>query len=425
MAKSRFLQIKMKGTIMKNKLLTCLLILTILIGLSGCQGKSEQYGEVKNSEESCELLTPVKCTNYTDQGMYRTDVYYPNQGTLFYCDFSTRQEIILCARPECTHTVDSCAAYFPAGDGENVPSVLVAGDQLLFYQPGPSEKDNFYFELAELNGENRHRIFEGETNQIMDGDIYTDGHYLYFCMNTTDKENAIQIRSLERVSITDGHRETLYEYPEGYVFSNLVGGAPGELILYDLELDQNQYITRYYKFNLTDKTMSEPFYTTSPGEGSFFQDGVLYCRTPNSGIYTCFDISNGDTWKLDFTSLVSEHEQGTTANTFSQFGDWARLEFTNYDENGNPVRNSYMINLKTGEFNPFSLEIQFTDSPIAVMAELEEQVCVLVDWNEGAVQVENDGVIYEVETYWPVYAMMSKDDFTKGICNYSIIQRSY
>lgn len=179
---------------MKVKVLNAFIVCAVVLGLVACatEPSSTQSAIEHSKPEKINLhmvTTPDQVgISSTDSGYYTTEMNNDGSFIVCYIDYTTKTEIVLCNRPECSHNNETCPAYLNRG-----VSLFVCDETLYFYFPemiaakgGVENSDNWpRLECANSDGSNRRILRQfNANNQIVYG-IASDGMNLYYCELTT------------------------------------------------------------------------------------------------------------------------------------------------------------------------------------------------------------------------------------------------
>ncbi len=218
------------------------LILALLFVLTACeaaqQTPDEEIEEVvveaaQVQEDSLALISfSLNETNGTDFGYYYTkqSVSQDSVGyvTIRYIDYETKSDLTLCARPECTHDNETCAAFL----GSNNVAISVLDDKLYLLYYGQSsgksqtvfDQTPTYLAVRDLSGENEKTLVTLDIDaELMNAAVSQEHLFalVTYREETQDGEGKVSFVSknvIEKISLSTGEKEIVYEstYNETY-----------------------------------------------------------------------------------------------------------------------------------------------------------------------------------------------------------------
>lgn len=151
------------------------------------------------------LFRDSESANCTEEGCYDFKRVFDKRGfiNLTYIDFASRREVVLCSDSSCKHDSELCSSYFSYDEIFPITEPFVCGDHLFVlsteidddgsmaagihhgegYEPKPETRRPAIFRMN-LDGTNREKIYEAALGDIIEGQVFGDGEYLWFVAKT-------------------------------------------------------------------------------------------------------------------------------------------------------------------------------------------------------------------------------------------------
>lgn len=280
------------------------LILVFLILLCGCTQQSNTASKplAQNNTDSSptQNLHMLHSSDEkagkkakTNDGLYFVELRNDdsNGSNLLYLDYATRQAVVVCEKPDCLHSDETCTAFFPYRYG--AANSCVVGNYLYIIFSG-SEKENILPALyrIDLNGQNRTQLATLPSEFDYNNPVATDGEKLYTVCNRIEAEENGRIRTftnLISLSLQDGALQTLREWDcDAYLW-----GAEGSTLSVMLPVDAKEASV---SFNIElisssgELLATQPFQNITPRyyvtENTIYwyslEDGSIYARRLDS-----------------------------------------------------------------------------------------------------------------------------------------------
>ncbi len=146
--------------------------------------------------------------SFTKDGMYKKISFSINT-YLTYTDFDTMQQVFLCSAPNCTHSDDSCPAFFQNGEGKRINSVFTTyDDSALIMQTSVNDGMSFdvSVDIAQLSGADPKTIFQKENSYIEIIGVGQNNLYVMMGDDTQDFKGGVFA-----LNIASGELTKLYE----------------------------------------------------------------------------------------------------------------------------------------------------------------------------------------------------------------------
>ncbi|MFR9214894.1 MAG: hypothetical protein ACLVKK_01435 [Ruthenibacterium sp.] len=416
----------------KRALLSCTLLAACAALLCACSsqgaGSAPQSGAPKaESQEAAPPFAEIHtCTAYGEDGFYTLKAVFPNSLNLTYIDYTARQELFLCNRPECLHNDDTCKSYIQFDSSTGVqPSLYLAGDTVLLIYSGAGEASLPRIEAMELDGSSRHIVAEFKASQTLVPPYLFDAEFLYFSLITQHEQPLSQTNEFIRVSLKDGSAESIYTFSQN--INSLIAGTYENSLVADMVYDQN------------DKTYRK-FFTWQPGEdfeqasetnmiyeyclaeqGAMVENGYLYILDFGTKAVTRKSLATGEENTVDCSTLMPDFEKDMEPRMDFTFEDYVLINTYRPHEQYGFVVEQFLADFRNGELTPIHLENLYQHRPIYIVSEYEDELCVICDYNTHTDTFEQDGQTYTSEYVTEQYAMLKKSDYIASRPSYQLI----
>lgn len=409
---------------------------------NGENGTSESGGSSNANAEEIQIIdNPNGDTAGTENGMYRIARTELPGGEfvskIYYVDYATNQEIVLCNDASCKHDSTDCMGIINE-DKLIDPSVFIYDDKLYVYQSASSTGWQWVSsELGEeafsnlpamlyqmnLDGTDRKKLAEWKDVDVADQVFAKDGN-LYFL------EKHMQTRKLEsgeyytdeasskvvRLDTESGKKEEVTDFPLGYT---ALGTYKDSLVCQKTDFPedydesesngmQHDEWKKYYMdsdevitlINLENGSQKE---ITKIGNDELSSVTVhkdkLYISYENKKIKT-IDLATGKKDKVKFPenkAVYLRESDGDYIKGNLEGDDWIEI----------------LWNPDTEEFYKTSYKIKGTDLPISILAETRDSYVIYYDGKTKQGLAEDSYDILSKK-----FGIISKDDFYHG--NYNV-----
>lgn len=413
---------------MKRRVLAWLMIISLL-GIVGCGKDSSRVADVP-SDSSPSSTTSVQlslCTSYTDEGMYRADQILPGTANLLYTDFSNSEEIVLCAKPECSHQDNACVSFFDRVEEQGIPGVVIAGNKLLLYRDSPNGAGNLCVETADLNGQNRKVLYTAPGYQLLRGNIFQDENNVYFAAQTI-RDDGECAQELCRLDLTAGDCQSLCRFSQDISGLEIVGCMESRLLMYRFRrVNDYESLTEICQFDVADPDSGMvTIDTIESGELVCLQPPYMYFWKEDGMSLTQRQIVTGEETQFDLTDLQKIQPQDAHMGFRVLFDGCGCITFFGTTETGDSYFHFYTLDLVTGKTAETNLTQQDRPSSLAwIAAQTDDRLCVLTGYTSRTINVPVEGVTTPVTYYQPQYAMISKEAFKQGRPDYTPIEQHY
>lgn len=414
-----------------KKVIACIMLAAAMGCTSGCAAAGEQSGPTLAQAETQPPAEPQNSAQSdqggakdierlgaaTDEGFYCLDGYNNNL-LLCYIDYSQNKEIVLCNRPECTHSDSSCTAYSLVEQVSMAPAVFAYQDSLLLIQPRAGSNSLPHLSAANLDGTDYRELCSFPANDVLDGRLFAQGDDVYLiCEEVTEGKSADPIHKLLCVDRTTGKSEILHEFDPSTA-TIFIEDAYGEhLILEAIATDGKRSLLSY---NVSTKEFSEPvFQSLDTSEIALTADGKSYTVDTIKKEIVQTDLASGAKKEIGYDDLQAEVEGHFTMGPllFHAFDSWFRLDFINTADSSDAQDTSFLMNFETGEFRKNDLLMPYNGENILILDRRADQLLVQADW-----YVEESGPAPQVEAR---YALLTKNDYLNSEPNYQPIEKAF
>lgn len=407
----------MKATRKPRKIICSWIAGFLLVSLSACSS-SPSSGQCEENPTNTPQNTISECTAATENGFYRSDIYFSGGANISYVDFSSRQELFLCNNPNCTHDSDTCISYYPFDGKTQLSGVLTVGDHLLAFQQVPSESALPHIDLLALNGAFERRIAEFKANQklphtAMDDSYFTDQKNLYFVLTDTDSKTAKNTLSVVQLDLETGNLKTLYQAPSNSEGLNICAAYDRSLVLDEIDAELNYSV---FSLNVDTSEKTPTDFSFENGRGVSF-DGHYACDIDSlQSTGTLIDLTTGSKTPFDFSTLTDQvtDEYGSIINIYASplnfTKDFCLIEYALKDvKDGSSSLLDYIFDFKTGETTLFNLYKPFNKDIMQVEAQYNGLLFIQTDWKVQNTKLD--------ELYIPSWMLISPEDYLHSNLN--------
>jgi len=361
--------------------------------LVACQKQAMKEDKTETIQQAKTVLTKKTAGNFGDGnevGFYH--MHKMNDQTyLSYFDYQTKQEVLLCQKPECQHQDETCTAKI-----QDMLSYLYVYDEHLYLiensvfslnSLGEFEQTNPRIIQMNLDGSHRHVLYSVENGYHIKGsDLCFDNENIYISIykkvdyeKTTSSHLTVnQDEALYQISLRSGKAKKLIDMNH----KSLCGVEGRQLILYHLTyledpqkyLDKNDFegYDRVVKkgqlsYDIVDidtletttlKTESQEYGTYMKGKIYFQKQQYLYC----------LDI---DTGKEEVLLKYPNQHYFSIRNVI---GDYLIVE-----ESDDDYIATYKISTNHPRLENINQVIQRTNEPMTILAQNQKHLLVIYD----------------------------------------------
>lgn len=329
-----------------------------------------------------------------------------------YIDFATQSELFLCSTPSCAHNTEECPSYF-AGYAGNC-YLFVVYDHLCLIKLndglGPDR-----IEIRDLDGSNARTVLTmGDGESIRFTDFAADREHIYYThyVSVNEGGSLITKQYLEGVDIQTKEVTRVCKLPEKDFFI----GTCGSYFLLRQIVDDNLVMHAVDKQGNEITGLGLPAGFDPLKQFSYVSDeGAIYqIEYGDPTVITAYDVLAGT------QRTVTDSFPATRADTswFSAPVDGVMLCLATQD--GATQSDFYLLHLDDGSYQPFSLLRNSGGKQTNVSFVAAYNDLLLVQTSDKATSPAmgqgNDAGF--LEPPYPIYALITKDDYFNSRPNY-------
>ncbi len=194
---------------LKNKLITVSAMLVLVLSMILTVGCKEKGTSIDIKDDNLDVSQTYFKSHQVAKGEKGYYFFGDYGNYILYFDEVTKETIPLCSKAECVHDDEECMAY-------------VKGSQFdfkIYYYSGKLywlTNENGMVKLMECMADGSSRKIVGELYAYNDDanevDLMFAGGYMYFSENGAALTDSERVVKLNRMSLTDGSTENVYEY---------------------------------------------------------------------------------------------------------------------------------------------------------------------------------------------------------------------
>lgn len=349
---------------------------------------------------------------------------------LLYADYTSRQEVYLCAQPNCKHDTESCTSYIPLSPGGVTPEVV--GDKLALVYfgsefGGEDDSNPAHIEAMDLDGANRRTCVSFAANQVLERPMLTDGERIY-CRLTTYEEEEVTAELIAIDLEQDGY-ETVYPM-DAQRNERIWGAVKNEIIVYRLgtgsaedQLAGNELSYELCAWNMDTGEMSVLHQWSETDPFPFYADGQIAYENKEDGVYHILNVSTGEDTPLEGYPIPDKGDSGDV--TIIDFAD-GNLLVREREYGSGAAAKYFVINGQDGQAHPWKLTYSYAgeEMPVTIVGKADaERYLVIAGEADGQVTgTIGDGTSYYAPASTKNYGVMEKEDYWQGTNTISMIQ---
>lgn len=415
-----------------------IVLVLLSIVLIGCQNSKQKKAVVQKNGKKEDLV--IK--NWRDlfwKGNSNEDGYYlinhdGENSYLCYYDYSSKQEVYLCDKPECQHKDESCTAYLAPPNLSNM--IFVYKDHLYMIQNygiiinslGERTEDTAKIIQMDLDGKNRHDLCKlDEGYEFEYTSLVLGNESLYIPVTKTKnvemkKNNIMSVvvqKKLYQINLKSGEAKNIMDMK----YKDIIGVNGQNIIMTTMSysedpqkyLDQKNYQKydqilmngkyNYETYNLeTKKTKTMSVKLNE--QGYYYQNKSYY--TKKDGLYS-FDFQTNQETKVINLDKNKDYNITFIVDDYVILNEWK----------DNFIK-SYKVSLKNPKLEELKQYLRTPKEPVNILAQTKDQLLVLYD-REGHDEKTWAGTM-QYETTKEYIGLISIDDFLQGKRNYQQIK---
>lgn len=400
-------------------------------------GNTEE--RVPEKEEELRLVNPSEgCGNTNGYYYLAGDEQYDAAGNAYinirYIDYQSRQDIVLCNKPDCKHDNENCTSYVNTRD-----ALVLAGDNKLFLlcdiytavmfsmggENSLMENEPTIYTMN-LDGSDRQKaaVLESGT-ELQSSEYLIKGDKLYLVVSKAmlkegDSTQMVNVsQELMELDTQKKSVRTVCDLQNQRIFGvwdqNIIirkenyEKDPAEMTDSEYQVSWNSMKVNFYTLNLETGATEDAFETDYRStENITVGDGKIYFGKYKDKVLNCYDLQTKE------TSILTEK---LPAGSVADIVDGRIIYYCTDDAELNAeYTESYVIDTETGEVTEHNLFVNKPFIPVRILADAGEYYLVVSD------------CLYEEETTWAgteqinilkyIRTLISKEDFWNCNPNY-------
>lgn len=361
--------------------------------------------------------------------------------SLVYTDFESRERIVLCDRPECTHDNETCTAF--VGKTYCLPVPIAQENRLiLLYTGWPAIADNpaipGRIEVRNLDGSNPKTVVTFGNDDEVALACATDDENWYGIINSVIKqgESLSPVVKLVQINLTTGEMNTISDQlsPDN---NNMVIGAFDQCLLLKRISVSEEYADFFDDMSSTDLDDWNAMIASQTHEIYYIDDSgqehilASWKQNDSKGFVigeNCFLY--GKDGNLSQINLKSNTEKNlatftemndlSTVDCPAQIGEYLIIDMgpENYIP-GQAELSRFAINISSGEKITLTQKTNYqgVKNPIQILAQCGQELLVISDI-QSINQFQSDS--YDIQyNQQPVYSLISTESFLDNGTKYT------
>lgn len=358
----------------------------------------------------------------TEDGFYFINPIVRKDGScnLMYADYKSEQVVYLCSQANCAHDSASCTSYLMPTPGGVMPERV--GDKIILFYRTPFRsgegEEPARVETINFDGSERQTIHTFRPEESPYTTMVTDGQNIYFVLETVQKDSSVR-KNLAKLDTLTGDLELLQEM--SVENSEFIWGCCGEdLIVYQCEMHDSRCTYQLSRWNFRSDRR-DVICTWKSGdsfpilyESSLAlkgDDGYFHLLDLNENTdftftqYTTPESCSSNIVFADSEGIVIRELAPTSANT-------ASARFFSLTKDGKTTDFSLVMD-DDGDKHIFQPVYTLNDHEYLVYAGDELKTNFMTD---------PDGTSQFVQIPFPLFSIMSKNDFYSSIDTQRLMQ---
>lgn len=253
---------------------SCLLAFACMFFFTACSGKSplqepssspgSSSAAVASSAGTVSILTDpygglYKTGCSTQAGYYDQFALTPSSVNILYTDYSSRQRVFLCNKPDCLHNNEACTSWFSI-TGDIKLFTNKANTQLFLISSGYADQGEDESKYSgkiykmDPNGENRSVLYSLAGNESFADAVAADDQFLYATILYMDKTQIELKKEIRRIDMNTGSASLVC--PLDSLQERVFGAFGHNLVIEKISGTERSY----YCLNCADGAKSESTY---------------------------------------------------------------------------------------------------------------------------------------------------------------------
>lgn len=396
---------------MSYKKTAIFLMLCISVVITSCAAHtpSEPLSSTVSSEELLDnsfpnLVSVTDANLKTIVGSGSEDGFYEvksaqNGHYIYFTDYVSQQQIILCPIPNCQHNDSSCPGFL-SSEFTDYAGVFICGDKLILSCSAPSHQIPVALYIMGLDGTEKKLLHQFSANETPHDPVLFDGQAIYYVLSkvsySSDEKKPIYSASLYRLDFASGENTEISTLGSQ---DSIAGIVSGNIIIKSVSSDKcnlSVVSTNGEKTSL-DFTWPIKYPTYMTSNSIFFLSDDLAIQR--------YNYSN-----KEVTSFVLPDElHSATGITFDGF--WDDKLFLIIFTSDNSIK-EVAVNMESGEIKDVLL------CGLDSSGQRKRPLCIATEFNDYFL-VET-GTIDDSQSQ---RALILKDDYWAGNPNYMYIKK--
>lgn len=364
---------------------------------------------------------PITHISYTDtlaiqaaseDGVYVLQNIFPTSENIFYIDVATKQEVFLCATPNCKHNTTDCTSYLPLEEGEYGHNIAYFQDSIYLFQCATHAKQPPHLSRMDKDGSNLQDVcfldegenFIGKIFGYGDDELLVEIYHVY--------ENGQSSRRLERINCNSGERNVVVEYPDNDYYG-LMAAVDDRLAFIKIDSAGRQY---FWVDPSSGDLSLEECAKTAPLSPLFDDEQTTYTI---QGDYLC--KSGTAPKELTATNLITGQVYEVPVPDGLTEDDWFGLAHLLDDQfaltfYSSPPESSLvqiLVDPETGALTEQKYTISKTNGR-DVIATIQDQVVYYLRSEERKLENQTEYGLVGETCFMDVFGIASKEDFLQG-----------
>lgn len=399
--------------------------------------------KVASSKEKLRLIQP-----YYGSGNKNGFYYLPEEASedgyinIRYIDYASKQDIVLCNKPNCKHDNETCTSYVNC---EDAPDIQLIADEANLYIISSSTKgisfsatqdtsvdsssidSSLTIYRANLDGSNRIEIANLEDgSQLQSNDYILGDNKLYFVIYKTKQvtidssiHSVTQKKELVEVDLLHNTVKTIFDFMN----CDIVGVWDGRILVKKMhfkknpdEMSDNEFRNALNKLKVSffsldiksNQTITHLETDYKNAEDICYEDGKLYFSKNKDKILKCLELQTNKT-KIVTKKLPGGYMDKIIDGKLlynCDDGKYLNAEFTD----------SYGIDLKSGAISKRNLFIAKPRMPVEILADTGNYYLVRSDCTYKEEKTWAGTMQVSITSY--INSFISKKDYWKSNANY-------
>lgn len=291
--------------------------------LGGIHQGTDKQGTQSTAQNHSVPITHISYTDSlstqaaSDSGIYVLQSIFPSSKNIFYIDIATKQEIYLCATPNCKHNTPDCTSYLPLDEQEYGYCIAYFQDAIYLIQCATNAKQPPHISKMEKDGSSLQDVCFLDEGENFTGKLFGYGDDEILVETTHVSEDGKSEKRLERINCSNGKRNTVVVYPNDCYYG-LMAAVNNKLAFIKINETGNQYFwvnPSSDNISLEECAKTEPIGTLfDDKETTFTIQGDWLCKvSTESKEISATNLITGQVYEFQYpNNLISSDWFGLT-----------------------------------------------------------------------------------------------------------------